>query len=87
MSEQKKTATDKPTFEECLERLERIVREMEGGELSLEKMMSGFEEGAGLVKICSTRLNEVEKKIEKLVQKDGNMTTEPFEAEPGGDEQ
>ena len=69
-----------PTFEESLARLEKIVQSMESGELSLEKMMAGFEEGTGLVKLCSQRLNEVEKKIEKLVKKDGEVVTEPFDA-------
>ena len=63
---------------------------MESGELSLEKMMAGFEEGTGLVKLCTRRLNEVEKRIEKLVKKDGEVVTEPFEADdedaPAGDD-
>jgi len=81
MSEKKKTTSKAPTFEESLGRLEVIVREMESGELSLEQMMSGFEEGTKLVKACTTRLNEVEKKIEKLVKKDGEVVTETFEIE------
>ena len=68
-----------PGFEESLARLEAIVKSMESGTLSLEKMMAGFEEGTNLVKVCTTRLNEVEKKIEKLVKKDGAITTEPFD--------
>ncbi|MBU0714457.1 MAG: exodeoxyribonuclease VII small subunit [Verrucomicrobia bacterium] len=68
-------STDKqPGFEKSLERLEMIVREMESGELSLEKMMKHFEEGMSLVGICSHKLNEVERKIELLV-KQGNQTT------------
>ena len=81
MSEKKKTTSKTPTFEESLGRLEVIVREMESGELSLEQMMSGFEEGTQLVKVCTTRLNEVERKIEKLVKKDGEVVTEPFDME------
>ena len=76
-----------PSFEQSLARLEEIVRSMEGGELSLEDMMAGFEEGTGLVKLCTKRLNDVEKKIEKLVKKDGDVGTEPFapETENGSD--
>lgn len=75
---------DKPTestqsFEKALERLEQIVAEMEGGKLSLEKMISHFEEGSKLVKYCSGKLNEVEKKIELLLTKDGQVTTVPFD--------
>jgi exodeoxyribonuclease VII small subunit len=72
--------TDKEIrFEEALERLEKIVDEMESGELSLEKMMAHFEEGSQLVKQCGEKLNEVEKKIEVLVKKGDEVTTEPFE--------
>lgn len=72
-------AEKKMDFEKSLERLETIVEEMESGELSLEQMIKHFEEGSKLVTLCSGKLNEVEQKIEKLVKKDGEMTTEPFE--------
>jgi len=67
-----------PGFEKSLERLETIVREMESGELSLEKMMKHFEEGMGLVGICSRKLNEVERKIEVLVKKGDQTILAPF---------
>lgn len=71
---------DKPaTFEKALARLEAIVQEMESGSLSLEKMMGHFEEGSELVKFCTKKLNEVERKIEVLVKKDGSVTTESFD--------
>ena len=69
-------------FEKALARLEEIAAEMESGELGLEKMVAAFEEGQKLVKQCSSKLNEVEKKIEMLVKKsDGSVGTEPFEGE------
>ena len=72
--------TDKPAnFEKALARLETIVQEMEGGALSLEKMMAHFEEGSELVKFCTKKLNEVERKIEVLVKKGDSVTTESFE--------
>ena len=58
-------------FEKALERLETLVSEMESGALSLEKMMACFEEGTELVKFCSQKLNEAEKKIEILAKKGG----------------
>jgi exodeoxyribonuclease VII small subunit len=67
------------SFEKALERLEAIVAEMEGGKLTLEKMISHFEEGSKLVKFCSTKLNEVEKKIELLLTKEGQVSTVPFD--------
>ena len=70
------------SFEKALARLEEIAAEMEGGELGLEKMVEAFEEGQKLVKLCSSRLNEVEKKIEMLVkQADGSVAAEPFAGE------
>ena len=70
------------TFEKALARLEEIAAEMESGDLGLEKMVAAFEEGQKLVKLCSSKLNEVEKKIEMLVKKsDGSVGTEPFAGE------
>ncbi len=71
-------------FEKALARLEAIVGEMEGGTLSLEKMMAYFEEGSQLVKFCTQKLNEVEKKIEILVKKGDQVTAEPFEPAENG---
>lgn len=73
--------SEDPGFEKALERLEKIVAEMEEGDLSLDRMMQHFEEGSRLVQYCSVRLSEVEKKIEQLVKKDGALSTAPFEAE------
>ena len=83
-----KKGDKQPGFEKSLERLETIVREMESGELSLEKMMKHFEEGMRLVGTCSSKLNEVERKIELLVKKGGTTVTEPFEVkeEPAEEE-
>ena len=70
------------SFEKALARLEEIAAEMESGELGLEKMVAAFEEGQKLVKLCSSKLNEVEKKIEALVRKsDGTVEVEPFAGE------
>ena len=74
-----KNSDKQPGFEKSLERLETIVREMESGELSLEKMMKHFEEGMSLVGVCSAKLNEVERKIELLVKQGGQTTLAPFE--------
>lgn len=57
-------------FEAALTRLEAIVEAMESGETDLDTMIASFEEGQKLVKFCTAKLNEVEKRIEKIV-KDG----------------
>jgi exodeoxyribonuclease VII small subunit len=67
------------SFEKALERLETIVGEMEGGTLSLDKMIACFEEGQSLLKLCSQKLNEVERKIEMLVKKQDKVSTQPFD--------
>ena len=82
-----------PGFEQSLERLEKIVGEMESGSLPLEQMIARFEEGQKLIKVCTRKLNEVEKKIEVLVKKDDDVETEPLDVaeapesddEPGGE--
>ena len=82
MAAEKKEKTR--SFEKALERLEELAAAMESGELGLEKMVEVFEEGQKLVKLCSSKLNEVEKKIELLVKKaDGSVETEPFEGGEG----
>ena len=74
-----KKTEKKQSFEQALARLEAVVKEMEAGSLSLEKMTAHFEEGQTLVKFCAAKLDEVEKKIEVLVKKDGNVNAEPFD--------
>lgn len=69
-------------FEKALGRLETIVEEMESGTLSLEDMMKRFEEGQALVKLCSGKLNQVERRIELLVKEGDAVTTEPFADTP-----
>ncbi|MBN2685892.1 MAG: exodeoxyribonuclease VII small subunit [Pontiellaceae bacterium] len=68
-------------FEQAMGRLEKLVADMEGGELSLEEMIKHFEEGSELVDVCTSKLDEVEQKIEKLVKKDGELVEAPFEVE------
>lgn len=70
--------TEEIGFEKALARLETIVEEMESGTLSLEDMMKRFEEGQALVKLCSGKLNQVERRIEILVKEGDAVTAEPF---------
>lgn len=70
-------------FEEALVKLEEITRQLESGDLSLEKSLALFEEGVKLVKLCQKRLHEAEKKIQILVKdKEGQWQEEPFKLEP-----
>ncbi len=66
-------------FEECLERLEKIVQELEKGEVPLEKSLTLFEEGMQLSATCRKQLEEAEGKVEILLKQNGKLQTEPFE--------
>jgi len=69
-------------FEQALERLETIVRELEGGRLPVDEMMQKFEEGMKLADFCNKRLDDIRGKIEILVKKAGG-TVEWEEVDPG----
>ena len=79
-------AKDKRKFEEAVEELERVVEQLESGELSLEDSLAAFENGVRLVKLCNQKLTEVERKIELLVKdKDGKLQLKPLEDLPEDD--
>jgi exodeoxyribonuclease VII small subunit len=66
-------------FEECLERLEKIVQELEKGEVPLEKSLTLFEEGMQLSATCRKQLEEAEGKVEILLKQNGKLQPEPFQ--------
>jgi exodeoxyribonuclease VII small subunit len=67
-----------PKFEECLQRLEVVVREMERGELSLEDSLKLFEEGVVLSNSCQKELEEADSRVVFLLKQNGNMRAEVF---------
>jgi len=67
-------------FETALKKLEEIVSKLEDGDLELEKSIELFEEGVGLSKALQKKLDNAEKKIEKLVKdRGGELAVEPME--------
>ncbi len=66
------------TFESGLQELEQIVKEMESGELPLERALELFEKGMRLSEICRKQLEEAETRIEMLVRKGDKVQAEPF---------
>lgn len=60
--------TKQPTFEEAMARLERVVRQLESGELSLDESLKLFQEGMALARQCSGLLDEAEGRIEELLE-------------------
>ena len=67
----KKAEAQSHNFESSLAALEKIVRELERGELPLEKSLELFERGVKLSRECQERLQEAERRIEVLLQRDG----------------
>ncbi len=70
-----------PTFEASLDDLEKVVRELESGDLSLERSLDLFSRGMSLSDACRKQLEEAETRVEMLIRKDGAMQTEPFRPE------
>lgn len=66
-------------FEENMEKLEKIVQDLENGDLNLEASIKKFEEGMELSKKCSEILEEAEKKITILLKQDDKVVEEDFE--------
>jgi len=71
---------EKLSFEQALEKLEGIVKELEDEKITLSDSINKFEEGVKLSGHCLGKLNEAEKKIEELTRtKDGNLITKELE--------
>lgn len=68
-----------PKFEECLDRLEKIVDELEKSDVPLEQALSLFEEGVRLSTSCKKQLEEAEGKVEILLKNNGKVQAEPFD--------
>ena len=66
-------------FEKAMKRLEVIVEELEKGELDIDRSLEIFEEGIKMSRVCSKKLEDAEKKIEKLTRDEkGEFITELF---------
>ncbi|HOJ52889.1 MAG TPA: exodeoxyribonuclease VII small subunit [Syntrophales bacterium] len=75
----------KDKFEDAIKRLEEIVETMERGDLTLEESLKAFEEGVKLVRICTKKLEEAERKVEMLIKnEEGALTLTPFPEEKVG---
>ena len=68
------------SFESSLEELEQIVRQLEGGDLPLDRSLELFEQGVRLSRECQKRLDEAERKVEILLRgSDGIYKAVSFE--------
>ena len=72
---------NKGSFEDKVEELEKIVEELEKGDMSLELSLKKFEEGMKLSKECSDILEKSKKKIKIILEEEGKIEERDFEGE------
>lgn len=82
VSVQPEREAQEPSFEEAMTELERVVTRLESGELTLEAALAAFQRGIELVRYCTQKLDEAERKVELLVASaGGEPQTQPFATE------
>lgn len=67
------------SFEESLAELENIVEKLENGQLSLDESLILFDTGIKLVKECDTKLRNAQQQVEKLIEENNCLKSEPLE--------
>lgn len=72
---------EKLSFEEAMEELETVVRQLEGGKIKLDEAVTAYERGMALKKICEDKLTNAKGKIDKLIIDKNNtpVGAEPFD--------
>lgn len=80
--------SDEPSFEDAMQRLDEIVAGMEDSELSLEEMISTYEEGVSLLKLCRQRIDGARRRVEVISAdlEGGKASLSSFEATATDDE-
>ncbi|MFH5184848.1 exodeoxyribonuclease VII small subunit [Paenibacillus sp. TAB 01] len=73
-----------PSFEQAMDKLEQIVALLESGDVPLEQAIELFQEGMKLSQLCGQKLEQVERKIEILMEQEGGLVKKPFN--PSADE-
>jgi exodeoxyribonuclease VII small subunit len=73
----------KEKFEDALEKLEDIVKKMEAGDIPLDESLKSFEEGIRLIRFCSAKLEETERRVEVLLGKEESLKVKNFQGEDG----
>ena len=72
--------SDQPvaSFEACLAELEQVVKQLESGDLPLERALELFQKGVDLGDSCRKKLEEAETRVEILIKRNGKTQPEPF---------
>lgn len=74
-------------FEDALKKLEKLVEDLEGGDLSLDDALEKYEEGIKLSKLCAKKLELAKKKVEILLRsEDGSVELKPFDEKTAEDD-
>jgi exodeoxyribonuclease VII small subunit len=68
-------------FEDALGKLENILKEMEAGEMPLDSALKSFEEGIRLIRFCSAKLEETQRRVDELLEKENSLVTKDFQDE------
>ncbi|MFO7570429.1 MAG: exodeoxyribonuclease VII small subunit [Smithellaceae bacterium] len=68
----------KEKFEDAMDKLEIIVREMEAGQMPLDSALKSFEEGIKLIRFCQAKLKDTERRVEQLMASENSLATRPF---------
>ena len=66
-------------FEDMMARLEKIVDDLESGDMPLDESLKKYEEGIKMLRLCRKRLDDTKRKVDLLVKKGGRLSLEPFE--------
>ena len=69
----------KKSFEDALEKLEKITNELEEGDLSLEDSLKYFDEGVKLAEYCNSKLSDAQRKVEILLKKGDSLEPVVFD--------
>jgi exodeoxyribonuclease VII small subunit len=81
MTEPQSDAKPADSFEASLDELEKVVKQLEAGDLSLERSIELFERGVNLSDACRKQLEDAETRVEMLIRKEGKIAAEPFRPE------
>ena len=81
MAENPSDAKPVESFEASLDELEKVVKQLEAGDLSLDLSLELFERGMGLSDTCRKQLEQAETRVEMLIRKEGKLVAEPFRPE------
>jgi exodeoxyribonuclease VII small subunit len=81
MAENPTDAKPVESFEASLDELEKVVKQLEAGDLSLDVSLDLFERGMSLSDACRKQLEQAETRVEMLIRKEGKLTAEPFRPE------